>query len=335
MMEMSSEIIFMGILILSLFLVTIAAGIGAAYVSRRTSHIARSVSMVTSNRHAKILSLLSCFGGGVFYAVCFLDIFPHITKQYEELKKKTETDYHVPVTELLICFGFFFVYLIEEISIKFISGNNHSHNHVSLDIQKSQTEQISPFIEIPSRKHSFKGTERRLSSQIVCAISENEDTPQHTSLLRAILFASIMSFHSILEGIALGVKDDSKGMIILFGSLLIHKSIESFSVGLQISKENSSKMKMIVITLLTYSFMTPLGAGIGAFLQGLPIEETTKMSIILVLECLAAGTFIYVTFMEIIAIERENEHDSIQQLLAIIAGFTVITIIQIYAHPDH
>ncbi|CEF62842.1 Zinc transporter ZIP2 [Strongyloides ratti] len=322
-------------LIISLFGVTIISGIIAAYVSKKTSkRVVTNISIVTTNRDAKILSLLSCFGGGVFYAVCFLDIFPHITELYEKLKGKIEYDIHLPVTQLLICFGFFFVYLIEEISIKLIGGNNHSHNHVSIDIQRPLNEERNSFIEMNSRRHSLKNNERRLSAQIVNVIS-TEDNSHNTSLFKAILFASIMSFHSILEGIALGVKDDSKSMLIMFGSLLIHKSIESFSVGLQVSKENSSKMKMIIITLLTYSFMTPLGAGIGAFLQNLTIDETTKISIILFLECLAAGTFIYVTFMEIIAIERENEHDSIQQLLAIIAGFVVITLLQIYTHPDY
>uniref|UniRef100_A0A0N5CB05 Zinc transporter ZIP1 n=1 Tax=Strongyloides papillosus TaxID=174720 RepID=A0A0N5CB05_STREA len=325
----------MGGLIVSLFIVTIIAGVIAAYVSRKTStRVITSVSIVTVNRNAKILSLLSCFGGGVFYAVCFLDIFPHITKLYDELTGKMKYDFHVPVTQLLICFGFFFVYLIEEISIKFIGGNNHSHNHVSINMQRPRNEEGNPFIEMGSRRHSFKGSERKLSTQIVNVMS-NEGSTHNTSFFRAILFAAIMSFHSVLEGIAMGVKDDSKGMLIMFGSLLVHKSIESFSVGLQVSKENASKMKMIIITLITYSFMTPLGAGIGVVLQRLAIDDITKLQITLFLECLAAGTFIYVTFMEIIAIERENEHDSIQQLLAIIAGFVTITIIQIFAHPDH
>lgn len=122
--------------------------------------------------------------------------------------------------------------------------------------------------------------------------------------------------------------------------------------------------------------MTPLGAVLGAFLQvcqclqGLNwtgfqeshIDMITKDSAVLVLESMAAGTFIYVTFIEVrggkkgerelrvkklsnpeihlvfqvLAQEKGNEHDSLLQLIAIAIGFGVIAILQYsFGHEGH
>ncbi|KHJ81784.1 hypothetical protein OESDEN_18528 [Oesophagostomum dentatum] len=76
-----------------------------------------------------------------------------------------------------------------------------------------------------------------------------------------------MSFHSILEGFALGVQDTTARIVTLFVSLILHKGVEAFSVGLQISKGNSNKIKAVVATILVYALMTPIGSGLGTLLQ--------------------------------------------------------------------
>uniref|UniRef100_A0AC35UDY8 Zinc transporter ZIP3 n=1 Tax=Rhabditophanes sp. KR3021 TaxID=114890 RepID=A0AC35UDY8_9BILA len=323
-------------LIFGLLIVTAVAGLIPLYLVHKTKSKVRTARSVLMRD--KILSMLSCYGGGVFYAVCFLDIFPHIDKKYAEFKELSEYNSDLPVTQLLLCFGFFLVYFLEEVSVKCL-GNSHSHNHVSIDIVKDQKSPANPFIE-SSRRQSLISMERKLSSHLAKAIADGEKDDisvdeAKTSMFKSIIFAIIMSFHSILEGVALGVKDDMSAMWMLFISLLIHKGIESFSVGLHVSKTNASKIKMIVITIVVYAFMTPIGAGIGIILQNLPMSEVVRVGIILVLECLAGGTFIYVTFLELIANERANPHDNVQQLLSISAGFITITVLQIYAHGNH
>jgi zinc transporter 1/2/3 len=60
------------------------------------------------------------------------------------------------------------------------------------------------------------------------------------------------------------------------------------------------------------------------------IPDLPKEGIIIVLEAMAAGTFIYVTFLEVLAQERANDHSNLVQLGAILLGFLVITGIQLY-----
>ncbi|KHJ82406.1 hypothetical protein OESDEN_17900 [Oesophagostomum dentatum] len=64
------------------------------------------------------------------------------------------------------------------------------------------------------------------------------------------------------------------------------------------------------------------------------ISRLHKDGAVLILESLAAGTFVYVTFLEVLAQEKDNEHNSLKQLLAIFIGFAVIAIIQI-AFGEH
>lgn len=87
-------------------------------------------------------------------------------------------------------------------------------------------------------------------------------------------------------------------VVTLFVSLLLHKGIEAFSVGVQIARGKPSPRRFL-ITVLIYSFMTPLGTLLGVSAQALDVSPVHKDAIIVVLECFAAGTIIYVIFLEV------------------------------------
>ncbi|CAB3409317.1 unnamed protein product [Caenorhabditis bovis] len=157
---------------------------------------------------------------------------------------------------------------------------------------------------------------------------------EKSNILKSLTFAVAMSFHSLLEGFALGVQDSTRRIYSLFFSLLLHKSVEAFSVGLQISMANSNKIRSVFITILIYSAMAPFGAIMGCILQKSE-PNIYKDSTIIILESLAAGTFIYVTFIEIMASEKSNEFNHFKQLIWIIFGFTLVTVMQIFLGHEH
>ncbi|EJW70796.1 hypothetical protein WUBG_18298, partial [Wuchereria bancrofti] len=61
--------------------------------------------------------------------------------------------------------------------------------------------------------------------------------------------------------------DEKFGIITLFISLLLHKGIEAFSVGLQISRTIAQQVKIVIATITIYSLMTPIGSFAGLILQ--------------------------------------------------------------------
>ncbi|CAI5449273.1 unnamed protein product [Caenorhabditis angaria] len=284
------------------------------------------------------LSYLSCFSGGVFMATCFLDIMPHIAENYEKFVNTYKIDPPVPLSQLFICLGFFLVYLIEEVTARvFGGGDGHGHSH-GAPPKKESKENITRQSLLPTSNNLHDNNHPQLLRHTSLVVEEASPwvvSDEKSNMLKSLTFAVAMSFHSLLEGFALGVQDTTTGIYALFFSLLLHKSIESFSVGLQISKTNSSKYVVVVITILIYALMTPLGSVLGTVLQNTKSESLWKDGLILLLESMAAGTFIYVTFLEILAQEKENHFNSLKQLLSIAAGFILILILQIVFGHDH
>uniref|UniRef100_A0A7I4XVB7 Zinc transporter ZIP3 n=1 Tax=Haemonchus contortus TaxID=6289 RepID=A0A7I4XVB7_HAECO len=271
-----------------------------------------------NKKRGRWLSLLSCFSGGVFMGTCFLDIIPHINENYEDFKVLSGTNFEFPLPQFFTCVGFFLVYLIEEICIK-VFAMKHDHSS-AVEVEK-------PVQKDTLNLRKFSLVMEETANYAVAESSEG-------SLLKSLTFAVAMSFHSILEGFALGVQNTTARIVTLFISLILHKGVEAFSVGLQISKGNSNKLKAVIATILIYAMMTPLGSGLGTLLQMSNISRLHKDGAVLILESLAAGTFIYVTFLEVLAHEKDNEHNSLKQLLAIFIGFAVIAALQ-FAFGDH
>ncbi|VDM58059.1 unnamed protein product [Angiostrongylus costaricensis] len=241
-----------------------------------------------NKKSGKWLSLLSCFSGGVFMGTCFLDIVPHINENYEDFKVLSGMDIEFPLPQFCTCIGFFLVYLIEEICMKVFSMK-HNHGHDS-HVEKAKA---APNVH----RDSLNLRNLVMEETANYALAEASEG----SLLKSLTFAIAMSFHSILEGFALGVQ-----------------------------------LKAVVTTIIIYAMMTPLGSGLGTLLQT-PLHHVQLSNIsrlhkdgaVLTLESLAAGTFIYVTFLEVLAQEKDNEHNSLKQLLAIFIGFAVVAALQI------
>ncbi|CAJ0594387.1 unnamed protein product [Cylicocyclus nassatus] len=302
-----------------------------------------------NKKHGTWLSLLSCFSGGVFLGTCFLDIIPHINENYEDFKLESNATIEFPLPQFCTCIGFFLVYLIEEICMKVFSMK-HDHHHSSSVVKVEKAPPPPPGPPTHKENLNLRSCEALLKDN--CELPRNgcqthrfslvmEETanyavadPHEGSLLKSITFAVAMSFHSILEGFALGVQSTTARIVTLFVSLILHKGVEAFSVGLQISKGNSDKLKAVVATILVYALMTPLGSGLGTLLQLSNISKLWKDGAVLILESLAAGTFIYVTFLEVLAQEKDKGHNSLKQLLAIFIGFGVVAGLQL-AFGDH
>ncbi|CAJ0578439.1 unnamed protein product, partial [Mesorhabditis spiculigera] len=352
------NILIQSLLALAMFVTTAAAGLVPLKLFR---WLEGKPGEAKSGNGGRWMSLLSCFSGGVFMATCFLDIVPHIGENYSALLEATKWEPALPLPQFFTCIGFFLVYFIEQLCMRIFAMKGHGHSHGALPHQ----DEITP----PTQSKNGKNNDRRHLSESGNGnvMSEHEgramldDRPlkhhrSHQSLhelvmeesvryatsadeegsfLKSLTFAIAMSFHSILEGFALGVQDTPTRIVSLFLSLFIHKGIEAFSVGLQIVKGNRTRVKVVICTVFIYALMTPIGSALGTWLEAANIDPIHKESAVVVLESLAAGTFIYVTFLEVLASEKENEHDSLLQLLAIFLGFVLITVLQVVMGHGH
>ncbi|VDO50418.1 unnamed protein product [Haemonchus placei] len=82
------------------------------------------------------ISLLSCFAGGVFLAVCFLDILPEAYESYESWKTAAKYKSEYPFVPLMFTIGFFLVRLLEEIVDRFCGHEEYAwviFTHLNMD----------------------------------------------------------------------------------------------------------------------------------------------------------------------------------------------------------
>lgn len=300
-MEEKSYVVTQIVLAISMLIVTSIAGMVPLLILR-----------IIKGTDRGWLSYLSCFSGGVFMATCFLDILPHINRTYARLAEHHNFDDSFPVPSVVICGGFFLVYLIEHVTSLIFSQE-------SCDKDKSKRDVMTISSEETPAKFAVEETISWIS----------DDKADHTGFLKAMTFAVAISFHSLLEGFALGVQESSAAIYALFFSLLIHKAVEAFGVGIQISKgHGSNKVKIVAITILIYALMTPIGSILGTVLLNSEGTSLLKEGAMLLLESLAAGTFVYVTFIEILAYEKSNRFNKMKQLVSIISGFLLICCLQ-------
>uniref|UniRef100_A0AC35TV82 Zinc transporter ZIP3 n=1 Tax=Rhabditophanes sp. KR3021 TaxID=114890 RepID=A0AC35TV82_9BILA len=213
------------------------------------------------------------------------------------------------------------------------SAKRNSHGH-----EVSSTEQVER-CDVSCRSVTLAEPER---CEINCE-KVDEHPPilmkshphNHSHGVRSITFLLAISFHSVIEGLALGVQDKQATLVTLFVSLLIHKLIVAFSMGLQFARTHAHSLKLVYISIAIFAVMTPFGAIIGIFVKEAPMDAFIKDIVILIFQGLAVGTFLYVTFFEVLLHERDNEHNNLLKLVFMVIGFTTIGMFRFFDTHTH
>ena len=119
---------------------------------------------------------------------------------------------------------------------------------------------------------------------------------------RVMILVTALSVHSLFEGLAMGLQNSNSAVWSLFVAIATHKAVIAFSTGLQITKSFSPLIKPVIISVCVFSVMSPLGGAIGTVIISV-IHRHDSQSLDLmnaVLQSIASGTFMYITFFEIL-----------------------------------
>lgn len=278
------------------------------------------------------ISLCSCFSGGVFIAACFLDLIPETEELFDEILQQVETQYGITVdfaiTKFVVCCGFFLILFIEQV-VLFIKeslaaqderepllgsdGFHHQHHH-----HLHQDEQL-PVVEIhhphndPSHNHS-----------------EADSFKFHHSSLRSIMLLLALSFHSVFEGIAIGLQDNSGQFASIVIAVIVHKVVMAFSLGLNIAQSDLNKRNFLLSTVI-FSLASPVGVIIGILMMGLPPSLMRDVCNGF-LQGIAGGTFVYITFFDVLPPALNAPGNRILKVLFVIIGFACICGLLLVAH---
>jgi len=246
------------------------------------------------------LRLFSCFAGGVFLSALFLDLWPETEEAWENaMDGKDGFDY--PVLTLILCCGFFMVFILEQVILSFQSRNN--------------TEEYSPLLG--SNEESSE--ENHGHSHVDFG---------HHCFVRSMMLQLALSFHSVFEGMAIGLQTNMSSFLVLLTAVCAHKFIMAFCLGLTLAKAKMSNWLFLTLVGI-FSVASPFGMVIGMIISG--VNSMTSA----VLQALAGGTFLYVTFFEVLPQEFNHSQDTpskrLLKCLSVLIGFGLMAIVVYFA----
>ncbi|MEQ2216098.1 hypothetical protein XENOCAPTIV_010673, partial [Xenoophorus captivus] len=216
-----------------------------------------------------------------------------------------------PLPEFIMAMGFFLVLVLEQIVLAF-KEQSSSHPEERRALMADSNIQTA----------DGSGHHHRHTGSIESSGHFHTDLGSQ-SALRAFILVFSLSLHSVFEGLAVGLLEEGKEVLEICLALLIHKSIISFSLSVALSQ---GRLRRSVVSgcLLMFAIMSPLGIALGVGLSETKTSPQHQLARC-TLEGLAAGTFIYITFMEILPHELASARGRIPKVAMMLLGFAIVT----------
>ncbi|XP_064474472.1 zinc transporter ZIP1-like [Ornithodoros turicata] len=251
----------------------------------------------------RILSFLVCFGGGVIFCVTFLHIVPDVIEGFSDVHTS------FPLPEAVVCIGFLAIYAIEELIHLCVDHGHSAGNHQPADDRDPSAPYFGDSLAISfSESQPISPSPAQLNREVT---------------ISGLLIIAALSFHSLFEGLALGLQQSEKDTWLLFMGVSIHKLVLAFVVGFDLSAAGISA-KVLMAYMAVFAIMSPAGALIGAgFLtskkfNGVPVASMNG---------LAAGTLLYVTFFEVLQRKQNANLPRMWRVFAVSVGFAFMTML--------
>ncbi|KAK5891678.1 hypothetical protein CesoFtcFv8_012133 [Champsocephalus esox] len=130
----------------------------------------------------RLLSLISCFAGGVFLATCLLEQLPDYLQSIEEAFSSAGVTLQFPLPEFIMAMGFFLVLVLEQVILAFRDQPQVKECRALLPNSSAN----------PSEESGGSLFHADLSAQ---------------SALRSFVLVFSLSLHSVLEGLAVGLQE--------------------------------------------------------------------------------------------------------------------------------
>ncbi|XP_060598647.1 zinc transporter ZIP1-like [Ruditapes philippinarum] len=175
----------------------------------------------------------------------------------------------------------------------------------------------------------IKSTNEALT-EVRDSADDNRDPTR--SRLRGLVLLIALSLHMIFDGLALGLlKDDSK-VYELLAALCLHKVLVFFTIGVQ-TLELLASVKKTICVIVVFALMSPCGVIIGESIN-LSGESEAKDLSSAILQGFATGTFLFVTFFEILQRELGSGDHDIFKVFTTIFGFALIACTRLLEHEE-
>uniref|UniRef100_A0A914EBZ2 Uncharacterized protein n=1 Tax=Acrobeloides nanus TaxID=290746 RepID=A0A914EBZ2_9BILA len=279
-----------------------------------------------------LISILTCFAGGVFLGIIFLDLLADALDSFNSLKDQKIWDIDYPLVQLIALLGFFAVYSVDEFSARIFTGS-HMHNQTLVTIHPEIFDASSTNGNASPNGYRTMGSQCDIHTRHESETSDESlnALKDRRTMIKSLTFVMAIIFHSTFDGLSLGVQDSDFSILSLFFGLMVHKSVVAFSVGLRLIRCHKERTYFVVLMIFLFAITSPIFAGIGMLIENLSDNNVTKNKVSTILVSASMGTFLYISFFEMLAPERENDKGTIWNLIATFVGFGIIAVIMIWS----
>ncbi|KAM6202570.1 zinc transporter ZIP2 [Rhynchocyon petersi] len=272
-----------------------------------------------TGHHRRILSLLGCTSAGVFLGAGLMHMTAEALEEIESeiqrfvMQNKTEnsgnfsgssdpTQVEYPYGELIISLGFFLVFFLESLALQCCPAAAGSPTVEKAEWQGAHAFELHSHGPLPSPSQGP---------------------------LRALVLLLSLSFHSVFEGMAVGLQPTVAATLQLCLAVLAHKGLVVFGIGLRLVQRGTGP-RWASFSILAFALMSPLGLALGLAVAGGDPEGGRGLTQA-VLEGVAAGTFLYVTFLEILPRELAAPEAPLAKWGCVAIGFAFMAFIALWA----
>ncbi|XP_067134113.1 zinc transporter ZIP1-like [Centruroides vittatus] len=329
--------------------------------SRNVVQLSRRSSWVVGKSHY-VTSFLMCVGGGILFSVCFLHLLPEVDQTFEEWWHHSENvsnDWRIeerhrrldareeklhvhkhefPLPQFVICSGFLFVYIFEETVKLIVSTINSGRIKESTPISTARpdtTRRDDKDLLSSQQRVRYYGTvenndnrsndcpyEHSSNNSSVKASYDSHIIELKRGLsLAGLLIVTALSFHSLFEGFTVGLQVTERETWTVLFAICMHKFVIALVIGIE-AVEDGTKLKVLLPYMIIFSAMSPLGIVTASLAEKSLLINGALISG--VLNGLATGTLLYVTFFEIMHKEKNSKLPGMFQLLGLLTGFVLM-----------
>ncbi|XP_072027866.1 LOW QUALITY PROTEIN: zinc transporter ZIP3-like [Amphiura filiformis] len=356
-MESEHILVLKIVCIIIVFSVTL---LGALLPYKIFGDVKKPKSRSRQHKSERILSFSNCLAGGVFLATCFLGLIPAARKKFESVLTTTNYNTDYPVCEATVVAGFFIILYMEQIvmAIQQKWMGKRTTNGVKMKAIKKKTNKVTPIDDYEDEDEDDIYSRNEDEKPLVKATADgwSEDTAnesedieqnnthlqghghshkgghshlgdvQDSGTLRSFILLFALSIHSIFEGMALGLQDELKNTLYLLLAMILHEGLAAFALGASLLK-NSVRFSLYILYGIAFSSMIPCGTLIGIAIhtsKGIVADTVSA-----IMQALAAGIFIFVTFFEILNHEFDKTEDRLLKICCALGGFVVLAALEI------
>eukprot|EP01090_Pellita_catalonica_P018390 TRINITY_DN5925_c0_g1_i2.p1 TRINITY_DN5925_c0_g1~~TRINITY_DN5925_c0_g1_i2.p1 ORF type:complete len:319 (-),score=26.54 TRINITY_DN5925_c0_g1_i2:55-1011(-) len=254
----------------------------------------------------KFLTWGNCFAGGLFLAGGLVHLLAEANETFEEDLGGFYPDY--PFAFILCFVGFAIAFFVEKVLLNtHHDDHKHSHPHEQSpifddsDTQMETKPMLGQYEAEPHHEH------------------HHHHYSDHPSELVSYILLAVLSVHSVIAGLAIGVQDGESNTVALFIAVIAHKWVESFALGISILRTEMRWPKFLKI-IAFYVTMVPIGIIIGGVLSEV-ISGKSGDVLTACLTAIASGTFLYVSIVDIIIEEFATSEDRFIKFPLLVFGF--------------